>query len=161
LAIQEAKQAMKTTKDKRMFERYRTVYLHLSGKKNIDIAQLLDRTPQTICTYLKLYRKNGLAGLELKHSPGAPKRLTEEQEQQVAEIVATKRPVDVDFPARYNWTAGLIGKWIEREYGVSYTLKGVTLLLKRLGFSYTKASYTLAKADPAKQETFREIFTGF
>ncbi|PYE56908.1 putative transposase, partial [Aneurinibacillus soli] len=158
--IQEARKAMNTTKDKRMFERYQTVYLHLCGKKNKDIAQLLGRTPQTICTYLKLYRKNGLAGLELRHSPGAPKRLTEEQEQQVAEVVATKRPIDVDVPVEYNWTAGLIGKWIEREYGVSYTLKGVTILLKRLGFSYTKASYTLAKADPEKQEAFRETFTG-
>jgi putative transposase len=156
--IQEAKQAMKTTKDKRMFERYQTVYLHLCGKKNKDIAMILGRTPQTICSYLKAYRKNGLAGLELGHSPGAPKRLTPEQEKQVAELVATKHPVDVGFPAQYNWTAGLIGQWIKREWDVSYTIKGITKLLKRLGFSYTKPSYTLAKADPKKQEAFRETF---
>lgn len=54
-------------------------------------------------------------------------------------MVATKRPINVDFPVDYNWTAGLIGKWIEREYGVSYPL---------------------AKADPEKQEAFRETFAG-
>ncbi|WP_146808413.1 winged helix-turn-helix domain-containing protein [Aneurinibacillus danicus] len=27
----------------------------------------------------------------------------------------------------YNWTAGLIGQWIKREWDISYTVKGITM----------------------------------
>ncbi|SDT35881.1 Winged helix-turn helix [Paenibacillaceae bacterium GAS479] len=51
----------------------------------------------------------------------------------------------------------LIQTWIRREFGPSYTLRGVSKLLARLGFSYTKATYTLARANPEEQEHFRNV----
>ncbi|WP_407923783.1 helix-turn-helix domain-containing protein [Cohnella fermenti] len=47
--------------------------------------------------------------------------------------------------------------WIEQRFQQSFTEKGVSKLLKRLGFSYTKATYTLAHANPVEQKAFREI----
>ncbi|WP_083442862.1 winged helix-turn-helix domain-containing protein [Paenibacillus sp. IHB B 3415] len=34
-----------------------------------------------------------------------------------------------------------------REFGEKYTLKGISKMLNRLGFSYTKATYTLVRAN--------------
>ncbi|OXM13935.1 hypothetical protein CGZ75_13060 [Paenibacillus herberti] len=39
--------------------------------------------------------------------------------------------------------AELIQTWIHCEFGRSFTLRGVSKLLVRLGFNYTKATYTL------------------
>ncbi|WP_341788966.1 winged helix-turn-helix domain-containing protein [Rickettsia endosymbiont of Lasioglossum villosulum] len=48
-----------------------------------------------------------------------------------------------------------IGLYIEREYGVIYTLAGVINLLHRLGFSYKKPKLLSGKIDLAKQEEFK------
>ena len=45
---------------------------------------------------------------------------------------------------------------VEQKWGISYTLKGMSLIMERLGLSYTLPSYTLANADPEKQRKFRE-----
>ncbi len=48
-----------------------------------------------------------------------------------------------------------IGLFIERQYGVIYTLAGVIKLLHRLGFSYQKPKLIPGKIDLAKQEEFK------
>lgn len=41
-------------------------------------------------------------------------------------IIINKVPSEAEFPAEFNWTAGLIGKYIEREYGYNYSIRGIT-----------------------------------
>lgn len=48
-----------------------------------------------------------------------------------------------------------IGLYIERQYGVIYTLAGVIKLLHRLGFSYKKPKLIPGKIDLVKQEEFK------
>lgn len=92
------------------------------------------------------------------HSPGRPRQLTPQQEQQLYQTVVDKTPKDVGFPAKMNWTSPIIRKWIEREYGVLYSDRGTRELLYRINLSFTTPTYTLAKADPAKQEAFKQEF---
>lgn len=66
--------------------------------------------------------------------------------------------MEVGFPAEFNWTVSLITKYIKREYGHKYSIKGVTKILKRMGLSYTRPTYVLAKADKQKQEQFIQDF---
>jgi transposase len=157
-AIQEVKAAMKNTKDKRMFERYQSILLHLKGMTYEQIAGIVGRSIVTINSYVKVYREKGLDGLQMGQSPGRPTFLTEEQEQELYQLIVEQRPADVGFPAEMNWNAPLIRDWIKREFGVTYAERGVRKLLYRLGFSYTKPTYTLAKADPEKQAAFKEQF---
>lgn len=153
--IEELQTAMKETTNRRMYERYQAVYLSLQGYKQKEIAQITGRTTKSIYHYMKAYKEKGIDGLAMGHSPGAPRKLTPEQEQKLVETVAYKQPVDVGFPARYNWTLALVKQLIENSWGKTYTLRGVSILLHDLGLSYTRPTYTLAKADPKKQETFR------
>jgi len=67
-------------------------------------------------------------------------------------------PADVGFTATYNWTAKIVKEYIQKTFNVNYSISGVTTLLHRLGFSYTRPSYTLKKADPEKQEQFKKEF---
>jgi transposase len=57
-----------------------------------------------------------------------------------------------------NWTSFLVRDWIQQTFDINYTDRGVRKLLHHLGFSYTKPTYTLAKADPEKQEAFKQEF---
>ena len=43
---------------------------------------------------------------------------------------------------------------IDRQYGVLYSVSGVTNPLHRLGFSYKKPTHVPGKQDPAQQQAF-------
>ncbi|MBO9604760.1 MAG: IS630 family transposase [Paenibacillaceae bacterium] len=154
--IEKLTEAMKQTDSTRQYERYLAVRLRLTGRTYTEIADILGRTYQSISTYCKCYEEGGLPALEMGHSPGGPRKLTDEQEQEIADTIVNKKPVDVGFEARHTWTLAILASWIERQFGQSFTEKGVSKLLNRLGFSYTKATYTLARANPAEQKAFRE-----
>ncbi|WP_246096674.1 IS630 family transposase [Paenibacillus sinopodophylli] len=94
--------------------------------------------------------------MDFAEYPGGPKKLTEQQEEQLKNVIADERPVDVGFEAKFTWTLKLIRAYILREFGQSYTLKGVSKILMRLGFSYTKATYSLARTNEKEQLQFRE-----
>lgn len=148
-------EAMKDTNDRRMFERYQVVHLYLKGFKHKDISEIVLRSTKTISSYIKAYKKGGLAGLERGLPTGAPRKLTESQEHELVQVVAYKTPHDVGYENHYNWTLAIISDFIQREWGQTYTLRGVSLLLEDLGLSHTRPNYTLKKADKAKQETFK------
>jgi len=156
--IQELKAAMKVNKDLRMHERYQVIVLFLRGESYKRIHEITGRSHGTICSYVKAYRNGGIEGLKMGHSPGRPRQLTPQQEQQLYQTVVDKTPKDVGFPAKMNWTSPIIRKWIEREYGVLYSDRGTRELLYRINLSFTTPTYTLAKADPAKQEAFKQEF---
>lgn len=155
--IDQLNRAMKETNNKRLYERYLAVRLHLEGHNFAEISHLLGLARQTISIYWQGYQEKGLNGLLLKHSPGKPSRLNDEQHDQLAKLLIDKQPVDVGYEARYTWTLPLVASWIQSEFGISYSVRGVSKILKRLGFSFTKATYTLAKADKGLQAVFREV----
>ena len=98
----------------------------------------------------------GLEGLVRHHSNGSPRRLTADQEASLATIVSTKLPSDVALGMFTNWTLALMIMYVEREWGVTYTVRGMSLLMERLGLSYTRPTYTLTKGASVKQRIFLE-----
>lgn len=105
---------------------------------------------------MKAYKKEGIAGLRMGISTGKPPRLTVEQRAELAELITKKTPADVGFAPYTNWTLALLVSLTERKWSASYSLRGMSKLLERMGFSHTRPTYTLAKADPEKQKTFKE-----
>lgn len=116
------------------------------------------RAVATLCNYSKAYRKQGIQGLQIGRPPGRHRLLTAEQDQHVFEVVTNQTPESQGFPAPMNWTSPLVRKWIEQKWGIRYSDRGTRDLLYRLKLSFTKPTYTLAKADPQKQEEFKETF---
>lgn len=154
--IEELKKRMKQEKDRRIFERYQTIYLYLIGMHVKQIAEINGRSEPTVRSYIKSYRQNGLIGLKMKFSPGAPQQLSEDQQAQFKQTIITSLPHEVGFTAKHNWTLRLAAEYIKREFGETYTLAGMSKLMHRLGLSFTKPTYTLAAADEAKQKEFTE-----
>jgi transposase len=152
--LEEIKQAMKKAKDRRMYERYQALYLHLQETQMEQIAHTLNRSIKTVKGYIQAYKTGGLPGLEMNHSPGAPVRLTKEQKEKLKQTIVNLVPHDVGFVARHNWTLEIIAALIKREFGQTYSLRGVSKMMHREGLSYTKPTYTLAAADEEKQRQF-------
>ena len=156
--IQAVKAAIKKTKDKRMYQRYMVVLYCLKGYLNSEISKFVDLCQHTVGAYVNKYKEFGLTGLELAHSPGAPRMLTAEQEKKLVDIITNNTPDEVGFPNKKNWNIGIIKQWIFNTFGVQYSYSGMADALHRLRMSYTRPTYTLAKANSQKQEAFRNEF---
>lgn len=157
-ALEELKLAMKEETNRKLFTRYQVIYMLLSGESYEKIADYTGLSFATLFSYRKTYCEKGITGLVPKKQPGRKRYLTAEQEAQVVSVIVNQTPKDVGFPVEMNWTAPLLRDWIERTFGVSFSERGTRDLLYRLGFSYTKPTYTLEKADPLKQAAFLETF---
>jgi serine/threonine protein kinase len=64
---------------------------------------------------------------------------------------------DVGFTAKFNWTLQLIGDYISREFGKSYSIRGISKLRHRMDLSYTKPTYTLAAADEESNDCLSKL----
>lgn len=157
-ALEEIKQAMKEEKNQKLFVRYQVICMLLSGESYEKIIDYTGLSLATLFNYRKAYCEKGIAGLGRKKYPGRKRFLTAEQETQVVSVLVNQTPKDVGFPIEMNWTAPLLRDWIKRTFDVSFSERGTRDLLYRLGFSYTKPTYTLEKADPVKQAAFMEAF---
>lgn len=146
--------AMRQTKSKRLFERYQAVFLHLKGHTNVEIVAIIQRNRATVGIYINTYKNEGLTGLRMGVSTGKPPYLSREQQATLKETILTKIPADVGFIAKCNWTLSILVQWVKCKWNITYTNAGMFTLLKRLGFSHTRPTYTLEKADAEKQELF-------
>ncbi len=55
-------------------------------------------------------------------------------------------------------TTSVVGKWIEKTYGIDYTRSAIIKLLARLGMEYRKPKAVPRKLDPAKQAAFIKAY---
>lgn len=155
LKLEEITAAMKSTKDRRMLERYQAIKLYLEGRQVVQIAELIGRSRVTVGSYIRAYLAQGLSGLERKYPPGRQSFLSEMQRQQVKQVVSQQRPEDVGFPAGLHWTCPLVADWIYRQYAIKYSERGVLDLLHDLGFNCTRTTYTLTHENNVeRQEVF-------
>ena len=83
-----------------------------------------------------------------------------EQESELKKVISTQTPEEAGIGIFANWTAKLACEWVACHYHVKFSESGMRDLFYRIGLSYTRPTYTLKKADPQKQEKFREQFEG-
>ena len=152
------KAAMESEKKVRVFKRYQSLYLYLSGRKCEEVAGIVGLSKNAVSNIHVTYKAEGLKGIPDKPRSGRPPRLNNDEKMELKAVILEKVPSEADFPAEFNWTAGLIGKYIKREYGYTYSIRGITGILDRMGLSYTRPTYVLAKADKQKQDQFVEDF---
>ena len=156
--IKELKRLSRKTRDPRMKTRYDAVRLSLQGRSKSEIAGILGVTYQTVRNYINAYNESGVECLAIDKPTGRTRKLTDEQEGLLYECISSKLPKDVGFEPFVNWSAPLARQWVMKEFGVSFSERGIRDVFYRLKLSYTRPTYTLAKADPEKQEEFIREF---
>lgn len=135
------KKAMKGAKTPRLRKRYEVLYLYLLGMPGKEIVNLTGITASSIYNIYGRYRNDGILGLMSKKIPGRPTRIKQEEQDMLKEVIRKKHPFTVGLSKEFYWNAGLVAKYIRREYGHIYSIRGVTGLLARMGFCYKHPVY--------------------
>ena len=154
--IEEFLQLSKSEKNVKQKNRYDVILLHLEGHTSREISKFLHTPIRTVNAHIAAYKKGGLSALRIKKQPGAQRKLTEEQEQKLYSTITEHTPEEVGIGVFANWTSPLVCQYVKREFGVTFSTRGMLNLLHRIKLSYTRPTYTLDKADAEKQNKFRK-----
>jgi len=146
--LQVLRNAHRRAKKKRDADRIKAVYLLGKGWKLIDVSEALLLDEDTLRNYAKKYRK-GKIPLLLNDDYQAyeGKLTTEEIELLDAHLqeVTYRRAID-------------IVDYIQEEFDESFSLRGVTMLLERLGYTYKKPRKVPGKANAEEQKKFVQAY---
>jgi transposase len=103
------------------------------GQPVADLADRLGVSAETIYAWLRAFLLDQWASLRCRRSPGRPPKLTPTQKQRLKEVI-TAGPEAAGYPTGC-WNSALVQHWIERAFGVLYSVQYVAELLGNLGLS--------------------------
>jgi transposase len=140
-------------------DRCRVVLIAAEGLEGTEvrreqIASAVGRSRQFVDEWVKRYRTGGLDALRPKKQPGRPAWLTDEQKQELKQLLDAGPQPDDD--PRAVFFGEDIRKLIERRFGKLYSLSGVYYLLDTLDYSWLCPRPHHPKGDPAEQEAFKK-----
>jgi len=113
--------------------RRRAVHLVLGGRTQAAVAVALGVHSVTVAKWLAKHRAAGDAGLTAKPTPGRPRFLTPEQDQQVRHWLAQK-PTAHGFSTDL-WTARRVADLIRRRFGIAFHPNYLRAWLTQRGYS--------------------------
>jgi transposase len=124
-----------------------TIMLCLDGHGVLGIKRMLNMSDKTVSKYIRLFNNGGLEEL-LKYGKGSgkPPKLSKQERDLLAEKILST-PKECNCGESTNWTSKLVQEFIKNEFGKGMGLTGIQALLHRMGFSFTRPTYTLARAD--------------
>jgi transposase len=104
------------------------------GESPRDVARVFGVTERTVYGWLALYRRGGWGALDANKRGGRPPILDAKKLKWVYSTVVDKNPLQLKLPFAL-WTAKMIGKVIERKFGISLSKASVCRLLLQLGIT--------------------------
>jgi transposase len=145
---QEVERRRRQTHDKRIAQRLSALLWVADGRTQHEAADLLGVCPRQVRKWLRLYRTRGLDALTALRYRGDPGHLRPAQVERLKQEVQTGCFL----------TAQQVCDWVQQQWGVAYSARGMRDLLRRLGASYHKATGFFWKADPDRQEQFLDTY---
>ena len=142
--------------DGRQAQRIRGIAMVLNGTSRNAVAAALGTTAQSIRDWVLAFNRNGLDGLRDAPRSGRPRKLTEDQREQVCKWV--EDGPDLEKDDRTHWRLEDLVKKISETFDVVMSRSAVGRMLKAMGFSHIMPRPIHPKTDPAKQEEFRNDF---
>lgn len=140
----ELKEAHRTITNRKIADRIKAVLLFDKGMGAAEICEILLIDESTARRYLKIFADEGIGGLmEFKYC-GRQGKLGEKQQSKLTFHLEENLYAKVEDVIRY----------VEKRFGETYTVSGMTKLLHRLGFVYKKTKQVPGKADAEAQEEF-------
>jgi transposase len=134
--------------------RLQAAELFAQGVPVSEIAERLRVSHNAVYVWRRRWRADGDAGLTSKGPSGTGCRLSLEQQDQLA-VVLLEGPAAHGYVEDQRWTLARIGDLIARRFRVRYTLRGVSLLLHRIGFSPQMPAHRPVERDEEAIATWR------
>lgn len=79
-----------------------------------------------------------------------------EEEQEVRRMLESSTPAEEGFDCQTCWDTRILKNVLEDRFSVTMSRGGIRHMLNRWGFSYTRPTYTLKRADKKKQAAFTQ-----
>jgi transposase len=115
-----------------------------------EIARMLKVSHEAVRAWFKRYLLDGVRGLRAKKSPGRPPKLTKSQRRELCQLI-DEGPAKAGLSGNC-WRSPMIQRLIQERFGVFYSARYISELLKSLGFSYQKARFVSGHLNPQSRE---------
>jgi transposase len=149
----ELKILFRKEKNPRIAARIRAVYLAMMDKTAPEIATILGYTRRTIQNWIYAYNRHGIEGLKENQGRGNNSKLNQDQIQWLRQRIE-QGPLPQDKVCVFHATD--IQRIIKKQFGISYHVRSIRRLLKRLGYSYVSSRPEHPKGDPDERATFKK-----
>lgn len=155
--------AVKMSPEEQYQIRKSIIRLFKQGKKNGEIAEILDVSERHVRSVKKQYAEGGINALKPQkrgRSAGEKRILTPEQEKEIQKIIVEKDPMQLKFKDCM-WTRKNIAELIFQKYKIEIKLSTLGYYLQRWGFSVQRPIKRAYKQDQAKIDKWlNEEFPG-
>lgn len=140
--------AYRAEQDAEVKPRLHALWLVRAGRRLGEAAEVVGVDYRTVQRWVAWYRQGGRAEVQRHHMGGVgqPPRLTPEQQEQVAQEVAS---------GRFRTAADIRG-WVAATFRVSYTEGGTYSLLARLRLAPKVPRPMHEQADPDAQDAWKK-----
>ena len=128
--------------------------LVLDGRTRTEAAELCGMDRQTLRDWVHRYNEFGLSGLSDRTPPGAKRRLSGEQEAELASLVREGPSLAENGVVR--WRRIDLSHLIKLRFGVDLAERSVGSVLRRLGFRRLSARPRHPGHDASAQETHKK-----
>ena len=133
----------------------KAIQLLHQGNRRIEVGEQVGCSYDTLTSWLRKYLQGGLKALVSPIRHRKPSRLTLEQQQQLKEMILTKRPTDYGVEKQM-WTGAILSEVIAQRFKVQLKDSRIYKLLSKLGLSYQRAHRDYANANPKAQKEWVE-----
>ena len=141
----------------RKYIKTQTIFLREQGRKNRDIAEILNIQAKTVANIIYYYKLKGEAFLQEKirgRKAGEKRTLSAEQEKMIYEIINMSSP-EQNGIASCLWGCPSIRQLIKQKLGITMPLRTISGYMKRWGMSYKRPTRKNYKQNPKKVEEFK------
>jgi transposase len=137
--------------DNRKLVRADAIALWQQGHTRVYIARMLGVHHVTIGHWVKVYRSEGMDGLQLKKRGrpfGACRTLTQIQEASVLKTILLKTPDEIKMPSLL-WTRRIVQSFVKERYKIAIPIRSIGEYMKRWGLTPGKPMVKVPQEHPA------------
>ena len=124
------------------------------GLSPVLVARVLEVDDQSVRRWDRIDRTRGRDGLLGSRPPGAKPKLSDEQKQQLPDLLA--HPPNHYGLEGWLWTARAVAALIHQRFGVTYHHDHVGYLMRRLGLSYQRPARRAKERDEQAIAAWRQ-----
>ena len=140
--------------DARYDHRLHAVLLVAQGMTCPQVGQMLGDAPRTVEYWIHRFQDHGLSGLQESPRSGRPRRLSEEQREEIARTLR-QSPDDVGL-GTHLWDGKTLATFIEQQYRETLSVRQCQRLFGELGFRLRKPRSLIAHRDPDLQAAYKK-----
>lgn len=146
----------KVSSETRSYIKSQTIFLKKQGRKNREIAEILNIPAATVANIIYYHKIKGDTFLQEKvrgRKTGEKRTLSIEQEKTIYEIINTSTPKQNGIPSSL-WGCQATQQLIKQELAIEMPLRTISSYMKRWRMSYKRPARKNYKQDKKKVEEF-------